>query len=65
MKATRAEEIIKSKETIGVIYRNNDVWIENVDKERNTAYVTYLEQHNTVHVDIDQLEETGPVKHLQ
>lgn len=61
MKATRAEEILKSKEIIGVKYRNNDVWIESVDKERSTAYVTYLEQHNTVHVAIGQLEETGPV----
>ncbi|QDR83230.1 H-type small acid-soluble spore protein [Sporomusa termitida] len=62
MKATRAEEILKSQEIIGVKYRNNDVWIESVDKERSTAYVTYLEQHNTVHVAIGQLEETGPVK---
>lgn len=60
MKATRAEEILKSEQTIGVKYRNNDVWIESVDKGRNTAYVTYLEQRNTVQVDIDQLEETGP-----
>lgn len=64
MKATRAEEIIKSEENIGVKYRNNYVWIEDVDKGRNTAHVTYLEKGNTLHVDIDQLEETGPVKHL-
>lgn len=63
MKATRAEEILKSEQPIGVKYRNNDVWIESVDKGRNTAYVTYLEEHNTVHVDIDQLEETGPTNY--
>ncbi|CVK19013.1 MULTISPECIES: H-type small acid-soluble spore protein [Sporomusa] len=61
MNASRAEQILKSPDTIGVKYRNNYVWIENVDKGRNTAYVTYLEKHNTVHVDIDQLEETGPM----
>ena len=64
MNASRAEQIIKSSDVIGVKYRNNYVWIENVDKGRNTAYVTYLEERNTVHVDIDQLEETGPMKQL-
>ena len=44
MKATRAEQIMKSEEIIGVQYRNNYVWIEDIDKERNTAHVTYLEK---------------------
>lgn len=61
MHANRAEEIMKSLNIIGVQYRNNYVWIEDIDKERNTAHVTYLEKRNTIHVDIDQLEETGPV----
>jgi small acid-soluble spore protein H (minor) len=64
MNATRAEQIMKSSDIIGVKYRNNYVWIEDVDKGRNTAHVTYLEERNTVHVDIDQLEETGPMKQL-
>ncbi|HWR06738.1 H-type small acid-soluble spore protein [Sporomusa sp.] len=62
MKVTRAEEIMKSEEVIGVKYRNNYVWIEDVNKERSTAHVTYLEKHNTVHVDVDQLEETGLIE---
>ncbi|WP_425059586.1 Small, acid-soluble spore protein H [Sporomusa carbonis] len=61
MKVTRAEEIMKSPDIIGVKYRNNYVWIEDVDKEHNTAHVTYLEKRNTLHVDVDQLEETGSV----
>ncbi|MEG6584278.1 H-type small acid-soluble spore protein [Dendrosporobacter sp. 1207_IL3150] len=61
MRATRAEEIIKSPDIIGVQYRNNYVWIEDIDKGRNTAHVTYLEERNTIHVDIDQLVETGPI----
>ncbi|QJW46732.1 H-type small acid-soluble spore protein [bacterium BFN5] len=61
MHANRAEEIMKSLNIIGVQYRNNYVWIEDIDKEHNTAHVTYLEKRNTIHVDIDQLEETGPV----
>lgn len=61
MHANRAEEIMKSLNIIGVQYRNNYVWIEDIDKGRNTAHVTYLEKRNTIHVDIDQLEETGPV----
>lgn len=59
--ARRAEQILKSPDTIGVKYRNNYVWIEDVDKGRNTAHVTYLEKGNTLHVGIDLLEETGPV----
>nr|WP_092074821.1 small, acid-soluble spore protein, H family [Dendrosporobacter quercicolus]NSL48954.1 small, acid-soluble spore protein, H family [Dendrosporobacter quercicolus DSM 1736]SDN15603.1 small acid-soluble spore protein, H-type [Dendrosporobacter quercicolus] len=61
MHANRAEEIMKSADVIGVQYRNNAVWIDNIDKGRNTAYVTYLEKGNTVHVSIDRLVETGPV----
>jgi len=64
MDANRAEQIMKSADIIGVMYRNNYVWIEDVDKGRNTAHVTYLEEHNTIHVGIDQLEETGPIKQL-
>ncbi|CUH96559.1 hypothetical protein P22_2649 [Propionispora sp. 2/2-37] len=62
MDANRAEQIMNSPAIIGVQYRNNDVWIEDVDKETNTAHVTYLEKRNTLHVSIDQLIETGPVK---
>ncbi|MCX7779584.1 MAG: H-type small acid-soluble spore protein [Negativicutes bacterium] len=61
MKADRAEEILNSPDIIGVKYRNNYVWIEDVDKGNNTAHVTYLEDRNTLHVSLDQLVETGPV----
>jgi H-type small acid-soluble spore protein len=64
MRADRAEEILKSADIIGVRYRNNDVWIEDIDKGRNTAHVTYLEKNNTIHVSIDQLEETGEVNRV-
>lgn len=64
MEAKRAEQIMRSPAIIGVKYRNNYVWIEDVDKGRNTAHVTYLEERNTLHVGIDQLEETGPVETL-
>lgn len=60
MHADRAEEILKSADIIGVQYRNNAVWIEKIDKGRNTARVTYLEQHNTIDVALNQLVETGP-----
>lgn len=62
MDANRAEQIMNSPAIIGVQYRNNAVWIEDVDKGTNTAHVTYLEKRNTLHVSIDQLTETGPVK---
>jgi len=65
MKAKQAEKIINSPDIIGVQYRNNHVWIEDLDKERNTAHVTYLEKRNTIHVDVDQLEKTGPITHLE
>lgn len=65
MRAKRAEKIMKSPDIIGVQYRSNYVWIEDIDKGRNTAHVTYLDKRNTLHVDVDQLEETGPVTHLE
>lgn len=65
MKAKQAEKIMKSPDIIGVKYRSNYVWIEDIDKGRNTAHVTYLDKRNTLHVDVDQLEETGPVTHLE
>lgn len=58
MNASRAEEIIKSADIINVQFQSHDVWIENVDKERNSAQVTYLENRHTIDVDIDQLVET-------
>lgn len=61
MDANRAEEILKSPEKIGVKYRDNHVWIESVNKQNNKAYVTYLEQENTIEVGIDQLVEEGPM----
>jgi H-type small acid-soluble spore protein len=61
MKAKRAEEILKSQEKIAVSYRNNRVWIESVNKHHNKAYVTYLDQKNTVEVEIDHLVEEGPL----
>ncbi|MEN6413036.1 MAG: H-type small acid-soluble spore protein [Veillonellales bacterium] len=64
MKATRAEEIMKSAAAVEVHYRNNPVWIETVDKGRNAANVTYLEKGNTVEVSITQLEEKGPVNYV-
>jgi len=65
MNANRAEEIIKSPDIIGVQYRGNSVWIEDIDKGRNTAHVTYLDKRNTIHVDVDQLVETGVITKLQ
>lgn len=58
MNASRAEEIIKSADIISVQFQSHDVWIENVNKERNSAQVTYLENLHTIDVDIDQLVET-------
>lgn len=57
MDAKRAEEILHARDSIGVKYRNNEIWIEKVDKTRNMALVTYLEEKNTVEVPIDQLVE--------
>lgn len=53
----RAEEILKSTDTINVQFQSNNVWIEEIDKENNTAHVTYLENRHTIDVDIDQLVE--------
>ena len=61
MNANRAEEIIKSTDIIGVQFQSNYVWIEEVDKECNTAKVTYLKDFHTIDVDIDQLVETRDV----
>jgi len=63
MNISRAEEIINSPDIIGVQFQSSNVWIEKVNKERNTAQVTNLEDHQTIDVAIDQLMETkAPVK---
>lgn len=64
MNANRAEEILKSTDIIGVQFQSNYVWIEEVNKERNTAQVTYLENPHTIDVDIDQLVETKAVNKI-
>lgn len=58
MQTKRAEEIIKSLEEIEVRYQNSAVWLENVNKEKNTVYVKMLDEGNFMEVPANQLQET-------
>lgn len=50
----RAEEIVHSQDVVQVFYKNNPVWIEKVDNNRETAYVKFLD--NTTRMEVPLIE---------
>jgi len=63
MQAKRASEILNSQNKIEVLYRNNSVWIENVDTTSSTANVKILNTNEILKVPVDDLSETGKTLH--
>ncbi len=61
MDVKRAQEILKSPETIQVLHNGSPVWIENI-KDNNTADVTYFEGNRRETVPVYKLVENSPVK---
>jgi small acid-soluble spore protein H (minor) len=59
MRAERASEILKSPDTIEVLYNNTPVWIDSVDENSRTAGIRLLETGSSLQVPVDELKEAG------
>ncbi|QGG49291.1 H-type small acid-soluble spore protein [Heliorestis convoluta] len=57
MEARRAEEILQSPDTIEVQYQQSSVWIEEVDRGKDTAQVKLLVDGKRIEVPVAALEE--------
>lgn len=55
----RAIEIISSTENIRVLYANDPVWIESVDKDTRKATVRILDTNQVEEVLVSSLTDTG------
>lgn len=53
----RAVEIINSIGVINVIYNNNPVWIEAVERENNKVRVKDLKTNEVIEVEVSELFE--------
>jgi len=63
MQANRVHEIINSPNRIEVFYKNNSVWIENVDTSSSTANVKIINTNEILKVPVTELNETGKTMH--
>jgi small acid-soluble spore protein H (minor) len=59
MQLERVSEILKSPDNIEVLYNNNPVWIDDIDEDKKTASVRFLNSDETLEVPVNELEETG------
>lgn len=57
MDIKRATEIIESLGVIGVSYRGESVWLENINQQNNTVKVKNMNTDKELNVDIKDLEE--------
>lgn len=57
MDAKRATEIIESLGVIGVSYKGNSVWLENINDQNNTVKVKDIKTDKELNVDIKDLKE--------
>lgn len=57
----RAHEIIKSNESIQVLYQGTPVWLESV-KDNNVAAVTRMDKKDKIEVPVYMLVENSPAK---
>ncbi|MCY6960006.1 H-type small acid-soluble spore protein [Clostridium brassicae] len=57
MDIKRATEIIESLGVIGVSYKGDPVWLENINKENNTAKVKNINTDKELNVDVSYLKE--------
>lgn len=55
----RAIEIMSSTENIRVLYANDPVWIESVDKDTRKATVRVLDTNQVEEVLVSSLTDTG------
>lgn len=59
MTANQANFIINLEDYVEVLFGNNSVWLESVDKGSNTAKVRVLENRETIDVSLNDLSLTG------
>lgn len=57
MDIKRATEIIESLGVIGVNYKGDPVWLENINQQSNTVKVKNIRKDKELNVDIRDLEE--------
>lgn len=57
MDTRRAIEVIESLGVIGVSYKGNPVWLENINEQSNTMRVKDMKTNEELNVDIEDLEE--------
>jgi small acid-soluble spore protein H (minor) len=57
MDIKRATEIIESLGVIGVNYKGDPVWLENINQQSNTVKVKDIKKDEELNVDIRDLEE--------
>lgn len=57
MNIDRAEEIVRSKGVVEVIYKSDSVWIESLDELNKTAKVKVLNSKKEFEVPLDELNE--------
>lgn len=57
MDIKRASEIIESLGVIGVNYKGDPVWLENINQQSNTVKVKNIKKDKELNVDIRDLEE--------
>lgn len=57
MDIKKATEIIESLGVIGVNYKGDSVWLENINEESNTVRIKNMKTDKELNVDVKDLEE--------
>lgn len=57
MELKRAEDIYNSLGVINVTYKNRNIWIEDIQKESNTAHIKDLKTGELGEVSVSELKE--------
>ncbi|CAH2215170.1 H-type small acid-soluble spore protein [Tepidibacter aestuarii] len=59
---SRATEILQSNGNVEVLYKNEPVWLENIDSRTETVYVKSLNNDKRMVVPIVELTENENIK---
>ncbi len=57
MEFSRAQQIVSSPDKIDVFYKGSVIWIEGLNENNQTAYITNIENHQKSHVPVSLLFE--------
>lgn len=61
MDLQRAREIMQSSDTINVMYMGEPIWLESVNENDNTVFVSFLNSSREDTVKVDSLQEKRQV----